>query len=53
MPIWPLELQTGWNEFFTIQYQVPAYPDGTYYWGLGMNVSQWDRIQTPAGPFLV
>lgn len=32
----PLELQTSWNEVFTTQYQVPAYPNESYYWGLGL-----------------
>ena len=53
IPLWPLQLQTGWNKFFTTQYQVPSYPDGSYYWGLGMTASQWERITTPAGQFVV
>ncbi len=53
IPMWPLQLQVGWSGFFTTQYQVPGYPDGSYYWGLGMTASQWERIQTPAGQFLV
>ena len=53
IPMWPLQLQAGWSGFFTTQYQVPGYPDGSYYWGLGMTASEWARIQTPAGQFLV
>ncbi|QWD68837.1 hypothetical protein AOC21_02775 [Polynucleobacter sp. VK25] len=53
IPMWPLQLQVGWNGFFTSQYQDPAHPDGNYYWGLGMTASQWERIKTPAGEFLV
>ena len=53
IPMWPPQLQAGWNRFFTSQYQVPGYPDGDYYWGLSMTASQWERINTPAGQFLV
>ncbi|MBU3616984.1 hypothetical protein [Polynucleobacter sp. JS-Polo-80-F4] len=53
IPLWPQQLQVGWNGFFTTQYQVPTYPDGSYYWGLGMTATQWERIKTPAGEFLV
>jgi hypothetical protein len=53
IPMWPPQLQVGWNGFFTTQYQVLGYPDGSYYWGLGMTASQWERIQIPAGQFLV
>jgi hypothetical protein len=51
--LWPQQLQIGWSEFFTTHYQVPNYPDGSYYWGLSMTASQWGRIQTPAGEFTV
>ena len=51
--LWPQQLNVGWNGFFTTQYQVPSYPDGNYYWGLGMSALQWERIKTPAGEFLV
>lgn len=53
IPLWPLQLQTGWSGFFTSQYQVLNYPDGNYYWGLGMTALQWERIKTPAGEFSV
>jgi len=53
IPLWPLQLQVGWNGFFTTQYQVLSYPDVSYYWGVSMNASQWERIKTPAGEFLV
>jgi len=53
IPLWPQQLQVGWSGFFTIQYQVLNYPDGNYYWGLGMTVSGWERVKTPAGEFLV
>ena len=53
IPLWPPQLQVGWSGFFTTQYQVLDYPDGSYYWGLGMTAFQWERIKTPAGEFLV
>ena len=52
IPLWPLQLELGWSEFFTTQYQVLGYPDGNYYWGLGMSAYQWERVKTPAGEFL-
>ena len=52
IPLWPLQLQAGWNGFFTTQYQVPSYPNGNYYWGLAMTATQWERVNTPAGQFL-
>ena len=52
IPLWPPQLSAGWNGFFTTQYQVLSYPDGKYYWGLGMTALQWERIKTPAGEFL-
>jgi len=53
IPLWPSQLQVGWNGFFTTQYQVLSQANGSYYWGLGMTANQWERINTPAGEFLV
>jgi hypothetical protein len=53
MPLWPEQLQVGWNKFFTSQYEVLSYPGASYYWGLGMTANQWERIKSPAGEFLV
>jgi len=53
VPLWPEQLQLGWNKFFSSKYQVPSQPDGSYYWGLSMMANQWERIKTPAGEFLV
>lgn len=53
IPLWPAQLQVGWNGFFTTQYQVLSQPYGNYYWGLGMTATQWERIKTPAGDFVV
>lgn len=52
LPLWPTQLQVGWKEFFTTQYQVPSYPNGSYYWGIEMSASQWERIKVPAGEFV-
>jgi hypothetical protein len=53
IPLWPEQLQVGWNKFFTTQYEVLSYPRATYYWGLSMAATQWERIKSPAGEFLV
>lgn len=53
IPLWPTQLQVGWNGFFTTQYQALKQSDASYYWGLGMSASQWERVKTPAGEFLV
>ena len=53
IPLWPEQLQVGWNQFFTSQYQLLSQPDGSYYWGLSMTANQWERVKTPAGQFLV
>lgn len=42
----------NWNGFYRARYQVLGYPDGSYYWGLSMSASQWERISVPAGEFL-
>ena len=52
IPLWPIQLQPGINQFYKTQYQVPGYPDGSYYWGLSMNSLAWEQIQSPAGNFL-
>ena len=53
IPLWPLQLQVGWSQFYKTQYQVLAYPDGNYYWGLSMTTLSWEQIQSPAGKFQV
>lgn len=52
IPLWPEQLQADLNGFYQSRYQVLGYPDGSYYWGLSMNASQWERISVPAGQFL-
>lgn len=53
IPLWPEQLQVGWNKFFTTQYEALSYPGATYYWGLSMAATQWERIKSPAGEFSV
>ena len=52
IPLWPEQLQVGPSRFYKTQYQVLAYPDASYYWGLGMTALSWEQIQSPAGKFL-
>ena len=52
LPLWPEQLMVGWNQFYRSAYQVLGYPDGNYYWGLGMNAAQWELMKVPAGEFL-
>ena len=52
VPLWPEQLKTNWSGFYQSRYQVLGYPDGSYYWGLSMNASQWERVSVPAGQFL-
>lgn len=52
VPLWPEQLKTNWSGFYKSSYQVLGYTDGSYYWGLSMNTSQWERITVKAGQFL-
>lgn len=52
LPLWPEQLQAGWNRFYQTRYEVPSYPDSSYYWGLSMSAIGWEQIQVPAGKFL-
>ena len=52
IPAWPPQIQLGFNQFYKTSYQVPGYPDSSYYWGLGMTAVAWEQIQVPAGKFL-
>jgi len=52
VPLWPVQLNVGSNGFYQSRYQVLGYPDGSYYWGLSMDTSQWERLSVPAGQFL-
>ncbi len=52
VPLWPTQLNTQSKGFYQSSYQVLGYPDGSYYWGLSMDTSQWERISVTAGQFL-
>lgn len=52
IPLWPEQLKAGQSKFYSTHYQALGYPDGSYYWGLSMNVVQWEWITVPAGKFL-
>jgi hypothetical protein len=49
--LWPEQLEVGWSRFYNTQYQVLNYPDASYYWGLSMEGSAWEQMQSPAGTF--
>lgn len=51
MPLWPEQLVPGWSGFYRNRYQVVAYPDGSYYWGLNVSALLWERLSVPAGQF--
>lgn len=52
IPLWPTQFTAGFSQFYKANYQVLGYPDGTYYWGLGMQANQWEWVKVPAGEFL-
>ena len=52
IPIWPEQLSARWGGFYRSRYQVLGYPEASYYWGLSMNASQWERMSVAAGQFL-
>jgi hypothetical protein len=51
LPLWPEQLVPKWSGFYRTRYQVPAYPDSSYYWGLNISALQWEGITVPAGQF--
>ncbi len=51
LPLWPEQLLPKWSGFYRTRYQVPGYPDSSYYWGLNVTALQWERITVPAGQF--
>jgi hypothetical protein len=52
IPLWPEQLLPQWTGFYRTRYQVPGYPESTYYWGLNVSAVQWERMTVPAGQFL-
>ena len=52
IPIWPEKLTPKWTGFYETRYQVPGYPDSSYFWGMGVTAIQWERMTVPAGQFV-
>jgi hypothetical protein len=52
LPLWPELLAPKWKGFYRTRYQVPGFPDSTYYWELNIAAVQWERMVVPAGHFL-
>ena len=52
VPLWPTQLNPQPNVFYQSRYQALGYPDASYYWGLGINASQWEHLSVAAGQFL-
>jgi hypothetical protein len=52
LPLWPEQFTPKWAGFYQTRYQVPGYPDSTYYWGINIAAVQWERMSVPAGQFL-
>lgn len=51
IPLWPVQLKVGFNEFYKTRYEVVAYPGNTYYWGINITAQDWERVHVPAGNF--
>jgi hypothetical protein len=51
IPLWPLELKSGWSGNFETRYQVVGQPGFDYFWSQSMTASDWEEITTPAGTF--
>jgi len=52
LPLWPLELSTGWSKQFTTKYRIAGYSDLRLNWQEYMSVQGWERITVPAGTFI-
>jgi hypothetical protein len=52
LPLWPELLAPKWKGFYRTRYQVPGFPDSTYYWELNIAAVQWERMVVPGGQFL-
>jgi len=53
LPLWPEKLIPEWSDFYRTRYQVPGYPNASYYWGLSIKALGWETISVPAGQFKV
>jgi hypothetical protein len=51
LPLWPEQLNARWSGYYRTRYQVLGYPEATYYWGLNMDATEWERMTVPAGSF--
>jgi hypothetical protein len=51
LPLWPLELSTGWSKQFNTKYSIPGYSDSRMNWQEYMSVQGWEQITVPAGVF--
>ena len=52
LPLWPLDLTTGWSKQFSTKYSVAGYPDSKLNWQEYMSVQGWEKISVPAGTFI-
>jgi hypothetical protein len=51
LPLWPLELKTGWSGQYHDRYRVMGQSSFDYDWQLSMEAVGWEEITTPAGKF--
>jgi len=51
LPLWPEKLIPEWSDFYRTRYQVPSFPNASYYWGLSSKALGWERISVPASQF--
>lgn len=51
LPLWPEKRIPDWSDFYRTRYQVPGFPNASYYWGLSSKALGWERISVPAGQF--
>ena len=51
IPLWPSQLQAGWNAFYKSRYEVLSNPGSSFYWGLNMTALGWEQVSSPAGLF--
>jgi len=51
VPLWPLQLNRNWSDFYQTRYQVLGIPDNDFYWGLSIDAKSWNRMKVIAGEF--
>jgi hypothetical protein len=52
LPLWPLELSTGWGKQFITKYSLAGYGDAKMNWQTYMSTHGWEKITVPAGTFI-